>query len=111
MAQRSFFLFGPKGFQMYNLSQLPIDISGLNTGQQMLALRQYVGGEGIGWKVAWSDRMVYMYTTPLLIAIAYVWLRRQREVQPLSLLSFMLLLLPMAIDGGTHWLSDLAGIG
>lgn len=111
MAQRSFFLFGPEGFQMYNLSQLPVKAVGLNTAEQMLVLRQYVGGESIGWKVAWSDRMVYMYTTPLLIAVAYVWLRRQRDVHPLSLLAFVLLLLPMAIDGGTHWLSDLAGIG
>ncbi len=111
MAQRSFFLFGPKGFQMVNLNRLPVDISDLNTGQQMLALRHYIGSESVGWKVAWSDRMVYMYTTPLLLAIGYAWLRRRREVRPLSFLAFMLLLLPMAIDGGTHWLSDLAGIG
>ena len=96
---------------MYNLSQLPVDTAGLNTGEQLLTLRQYIGNESIGWKVAWSDRMVYMYTTPLLVAVAYSWLRRRRDVQPLSLLAFVLLLLPMAIDGGTHWLSDFAGIG
>lgn len=111
MAQRSFFLFGPEGFQMYSISQLPIDVSTLNTGQQMLALRQYVGNADIGWKVAWSDRMVYMYMTPLLVAIGYAWLRQHKEIKPLSLIGFGLLLLPMLIDGGTHWVSDFSGIG
>ena len=38
------------------------------------------------------------------------WPLRKR-LKPLSLWAFALLLLPIGIDGGTHFLSDLAGIG
>jgi uncharacterized membrane protein len=111
MAQRSFFLFGPRGFQMYGLNELPVDLRGLTPVQAQLALRLFLGSDGLGWKVAWSDRMVYMYTAPLLVALGYATLRRRGPVRPLPLWGFLLLLLPMALDGGTHWLSDLAGIG
>jgi uncharacterized membrane protein len=33
-------------------------------------------------------------------------LRHWRAIRPLHWISFGLLLLPMAIDGGTHWISD-----
>ena len=111
MAQRSFFLFGPGGFQMYNISELPIDMSGLSQGARILALRGFIGNPQMGWKVAWSDRMVYMYTAPLLVAVVYALLRLRGPVKPLSLWAFVLFLMPMAIDGGTHWVSDFAGIG
>ena len=111
MAQRSFFLFGPKLFQMYNLSDLPVQVTGLNQLNQMLVLRNFVGNDQLGWKVAWSDRMVAMYTAPLLVAIAYAFLRKLGSVKPLTLWGFALLLVPMAIDGGSHWVSDFAGLG
>ncbi len=111
MAQRSFFLFGPQGFQMYNIAELPINVAGLSGGERLLALRHFIGSEAMGWKVAWSDRMVYMYTTPLLLAIGYALLRRRVKIRPLGWRAFFLLLLPMLIDGGTHWISDLAGVG
>jgi hypothetical protein len=34
-----------------------------------------------------------------------------KRLRPLSLWAFALLALPMALDGGTHFLSDFAGIG
>src|SRR5574341_421608 len=108
MAQRSFFLFGPGGFQMYGLDQLPVDSSG---PMGILNLRAFVGTPEMGWKVAWSDRIVYMYTAPLLAALVYAILRRRGPVRPLSLWVFFALLLPMAIDGGTHMISDLGGLG
>lgn len=111
MAQRSFFLFGPKLFQMYNIADLPVKVSGLNQLGQVLALRNFIGNDQLGWKVAWSDRMVSMYTAPLLVAIVFAFLRRRGPVKPLSLWAFVLLLIPMAVDGGAHWVSDLAGIG
>jgi uncharacterized membrane protein len=110
MAQRSFFLFGPAGFEMHNIADLPVKTAGLSLSEQMLAFRRFTGSEALGWKVAWSDRMVYMYTTPLIVAIAYAF-ARHRRVKPLPVWAFFLLLLPMAVDGGTHWLSDLSGIG
>jgi uncharacterized membrane protein len=111
MAQRSFFLFGSGGFQMYNLTALPIQLSGLSEGRRILALRSFIGNPQMGWKVAWSDRMVYMYSSPLLAIILYGFARTRIRVRPISLWIFGLLLLPMAVDGFTHMISDFAGIG
>ena len=55
LPQRSFFLFGPK--VMYPLAE--IQAAWANTTDP-LALRQFVGNPAMGWKVAWSDRMVSM---------------------------------------------------
>jgi uncharacterized membrane protein len=105
MAQRSFFFFGDK--IMYNIDELPITTSG--TATDMLVFRQYKGDEQFGWKVAWSDRMVYMYGSIWLMALLYAILRRYRQPRPISLFLCVLLVLPMAIDAGTHFLSDLDG--
>lgn len=72
-----------------------------------LVLRQFVGNTAVGWKVAWSDRMVYMYTSPLLFGFVFWPLRRR--LKPLSLRNFLLFLLPMAVDGTTHIVSELFG--
>jgi uncharacterized membrane protein len=74
-----------------------------------IVLRQFIGNAEMGWKVAWSDRMVSMYTSLLLFAWLYWPLRRR--VQPLPFWAVIALLLPMLIDGLTHMVSDRAGIG
>ena len=104
MAQRSFFLFGQDS--MYNTDQLPVTLTG--TGDDALTLRHFKGTDELGWKVAWSDRMVYMYGSVWLAAFIYALLRK--KLRPLSPIWFAVLLLPMVIDGGTHFLSDLSGI-
>ena len=111
MAQRSFFLFGPAGLQMYNIAGLPLQLSGLSEGARLLALRNFIGNAQMGWKVAWSDRMVSMYTSPLLAAILYGLMRTRIRIRPISMWMFGLFVLPLAIDGLTHMLSDFAGIG
>ena len=74
-----------------------------------LILRQFIGNSEMGWKVAWSDRMVSMYTSILFAGLFYGFIRKR--LKPLSFWMFAILLLPMVIDGGTHMISDLAGIG
>ncbi|MAS35408.1 MAG: hypothetical protein CL610_15465 [Anaerolineaceae bacterium] len=106
MAQRSFFLFGQQ--PMYNLADLPLSLTG-TTATDMLTLRSFLGSPVLGWKVAWSDRMVYMYGAALLAGIAFAVLRHRRLVRPLGLLPFALLLAPITIDGATHLLSDFNG--
>ena len=63
----------------------------------------------MGWKVAWSDRMVSMFTSLWLFGI--LWGVVKNKIKPLSWWGLVLLLLPMAIDGTTHFFSDLAGFG
>ena len=104
LPERSYFLFGEKA--MYSLSE--IQAAWQNTTDPFV-LRQFIGNPEMGWKVAWSDRMVSMYTSILLGGLLYGLLRQR--FKPLSFRKFAILLLPMVIDGSTHAASDLAGIG
>ena len=104
LPQRSFFLFGPKA--MYTLDEIQ---AAWTVTDNPLILRQFVGDAHMGWKVAWSDRMVSMYSGLLFAGLLYGLLRKR--LRPLPLWGFALLILPMAMDGATHMLSDLAGIG
>jgi uncharacterized membrane protein len=104
MAQRSFFLFGEHG--MYTLDQLPVALTG-NTGTDTLLLRNFRGNDVWGWKVAWSDRMVSMYTGIWLVGVVYWGISHVRPQKPISIWLFGLLALPMVIDGGTHMVSDM----
>ena len=91
---------------MYGLSQ--IQMVWQNTFDPFV-LRGFIGNPEMGWKVAWSDRMVYMYTS--LFVFAWIWWFLRRRVKPLPWWGLILFLLPMAIDGVTHTISDFAGIG
>ena len=104
LPQRSYFLFGQK--PMYPLKE--IQSAWQNTINPMI-LRQFIGNESMGWKVAWSDRMISFYTSIWFFAVA--WFPLRRKVKPLSWWGFFLLLLPMALDGGTHMISDFFGMG
>ena len=104
LPQRSFFLFGPK--PMYSLAEIQ---SAWRATLDPVILRQFIGSPGMGYKVAWSDRMVSFYTSIPLGALLWWPLRRRFRPMPLWLLA--VLALPIAIDGGTHFLSDLSGIG
>jgi uncharacterized membrane protein len=104
LPERSYFFFGEK--TMYSLNE--IQAAWQNTVNPLI-LRQFIGNETMGWKVAWSDRMISFYTSLWLFAI--LWFPLRRKVKPLSWLGFALLLLPMILDGGTHTVGDFAGIG
>ncbi len=103
LPERSFFLFGPK--TMYTLAEIQY------RWQQTVdpaILRQYIGDPSVGWKVAWSDRMVALYTSILLFA--WLWWPLRKKIRPLHLYGFVLLALPMVIDGTSHMISDLSGL-
>ena len=104
LPERSFFLFVKQ--TMYSLPEIQ---KAWRATDDLLVLRQFIGNLQMGWKVAWSDRMVAMYTSTFLFSLLYGFVRKR--LKPLSLWGFALLLLPMAVDGGTHLVSDLAGIG
>jgi uncharacterized membrane protein len=104
LPQRSYFLFGPQF--SYSLAEIQ---AAWQMTDNPLVLRQFAGSPEIGWKVAWSDRMVSMYTGIWLWAALY-WPLRAR-VKQLPLWGFAVLALPMVLDGGSHAVSDFAGIG
>ena len=104
LPQRSFFFFGMQS--MYSLN----DIQAIwQDTTNPLILRQFIGNPDMGWKVAWSDRMVYMYTS--ILVFGGKWWILHRKVKPLPWWGFIILLLPMAFDGTSHLISDFAGIG
>lgn len=104
LPQRSYFLFGPK--VMYSLTEIQ---AAWQPTHDAAILRQFIGNPAMGWKVAWSDRMVAMYTTVFIASLLFGLVRTR--LKPLSLRGFALLVLPILFDGGTHALSDRAGIG
>ena len=104
LPERSFFLFGEK--TMYSLNE--IQAAWQDTIDPM-TLRKFTGNELMGWKVAWSDRMISFYTGVWVFAA--LWYPFRHKVKPLAWWRFALLLLPIILDGGTHMFSDLAGIG
>jgi hypothetical protein len=104
LPERSFFLFGSK----FTYSLAEIQAAWQNTNNPFI-LRQFIGTQEMGWKVAWSDRMVSMFASLWLFGI--LWWPFRRKLKPLPLWGLVLLLLPMALDGGSHFFSDLAGIG
>lgn len=104
LPERSLFFFGEK--TMYSLEE--IQAVWQDTINPMI-LRQFVGNETLGWKVAWSDRMISFYGGVWLGALLWYPFRRRAKI--LSWWGFGLFLLPIIVDGGTHTLSDFAGIG
>jgi uncharacterized membrane protein len=104
LPQRSFFLFGPQ--PMISLSE--VQAAWQNTNNPAI-LRQFIGNAQLGYKVAWSDRMVSAYTSILLGGA--LWYLLRRRVRTFPIWAVALLALPMLVDGGTHMMSDFAGIG
>lgn len=102
LPQRSFFLFGPRA--MVSLGD--IQAAWQDTNNPYI-LRQFIGNPDMGWKVAWSDRMAYMYGSLIPWAALY-WPFRKR-IRNLPWWGLVLFLLPMAVDGSTHMFSDLSG--
>ena len=104
LPERSYFLFGSH----FTYSLADIQNAWQNTNNPII-LRQFIGNPEMGWKVAWSDRMVSMFTSLWLFGLIWWPLRRKLKVLPWW--GLVLFLLPMAIDGTSHFVSDLAGIG
>lgn len=104
LPQRSFFLFGERF--TYPLEDI---LAAWNGSADAASLRQFIGNPVMGWKVAWSDRMVSMYSSILLFA--WLWYPIRKSLPRLRWQGLLLFILPMAVDGISHLVSDLAGMG
>ena len=104
LPERSYFLFGPK--ISYSIPEIQ---SVWKVTLDPLVLRQFTGNSAMGWKVAWSDRMVSMYMSTWLLAL--LWWPLRKRIKALPWWGLVLFLLPMGIDGTSHLISDLSGIG
>jgi uncharacterized membrane protein len=104
LPERSYFLFGTK----FTYSLAEVQRAWQDTNNPLI-LRQFIGNPGMGWKVAWSDRMVSMFTSLWLFSL--LWWPLRKRLKQLPWWGFVLFLLPMVVDGTSHFFSDLAGIG
>lgn len=104
LPERSWFLFGSR----FTIGAA--EVRRLVGSNDVLWLRRFVGGPGVGWKLAWSDRMVSFYGGWLAFGLLYAALRGR--MSGLGWRGAVALMLPMVVDGGSHMVSDiLGGIG
>ena len=103
-ANRSFFLFGTKA--MYSYTELGSVVPDADT---WLGLRAFIGTAELGYKVAWSDRMISMYGGIFLGGLLFVLLRHR--IKPPRWRILLLMLVPIVVDGVTHMISDVTGVG
>jgi len=87
-AFRSFFVFGPAA--TYGPDVLS-DLVGLDH------VFGFVGSPSLGYKIAFCERDLAIYTTVLLAGLTYGHVRRR--LAGLSLTAYGLMILPMALDG------------
>jgi hypothetical protein len=106
LPQRSWFLFGPR------LTYTLPEIQAVWPAPSTVQLRTFIGTPEMGWKVAWSDRMLSWYTLTAVWGAVYWLLRRARvTVKPLRWSLLVLALAPLVLDGLSHMANDiLAGM-
>jgi uncharacterized membrane protein len=105
LPQRSYFLFG-------NQLMLPLkDILTAYPVQDPLLLRPFIGTADLGWKVAWSDRMVSLYTPLFVGGVLFALSRGQwRRWGPMPVRAWVLAFVPLAVDGLSHLVNDVSGL-
>ncbi len=107
LPQRSWFLFGPQF--IYTRDEILLAWTGTTElSGPLLTMRAFIGAPEMGWKVAWTDRMISFYGGWLLVGLIYALLRDRWR--GLSLRWAIVLMLPLFFDGFTHMLSDLGGL-
>lgn len=102
LPERSWFLYGAK--VSYTKAEIGLvwDIS------NELVRRGFIGTPEMGWKVAWSDRMVAMYASIFAFGLVYALLRQSGiTLKGIPWWAFLLLITPMGIDGTTHLINDM----
>jgi uncharacterized membrane protein len=96
LPDHSYFLFGPS---------LHSPDAGTDRGRHggvasLFVERAFIGSPEVGWKVALCQRDVAIYAGVLLAGISYAFVRRR--VRPLPFKLFVVLVIPMAVDGLTQ---------
>jgi uncharacterized membrane protein len=103
LPERSYFLFGPHSVDTYPRAQV------IAWGANPNHLRGFVGNTQVGFKLGMAERNTAIYTTFFLAGLAYGLLRKR--LPHLRWPLFVLLILPIALDGGSHLVSEVTGLG
>jgi uncharacterized membrane protein len=97
LPERTFFLFGPQ--PSYTLDELWAR-GVVDPADGLLTRQRFLGAAQIGWKMAICERDIAMYGTLFVGGLLFGLLRKR--LRPLSLLGYVLCLVPMFIDGSTQ---------
>ncbi len=103
LPQRSYFLFGPNGIDTYSKAQV------IAWGADPGHMRAFVGNSAIGFKLGMAQRNTAIYTTLFLVGLAFGLVRGR--LRALRWPVFLLFALPMVLDGGSHAVSEITGLG
>jgi uncharacterized membrane protein len=94
-ASRSFFVFGPRAIYSHDaLEALGVDPY------------RFAGDHGLGWKMGYCERDLAIFAGLLVFGALYALRLRPAGLRPAGYLTFVLLALPMALDGGTQLLGQ-----
>jgi uncharacterized membrane protein len=104
LPQRSYFLFGQK--LMYPLDRI---LSSWPEATDFFGQRAILGDPIFGYEVAIASRCSAIYPAILLVGLLFGLTRRR--IKPLSLIGALVLSLPMALDGVSHIISEVTGLG
>jgi hypothetical protein len=103
LPQRSYFLFGDVGLvHTYSLEQV------LTWGADPQNLRAFVGNAEIGYKMALNERMTAIFTAIVAGGLGWGFARTRFRLRPIG---FILLTMPLLLDGLSHMLSENSGAG
>lgn len=113
LPDHSYFFFGGEAVP----SVATLEAGGMQAGLGLLGQRRFIGTPLIGYKVALCQRDVAIYGSIFVAGLVYAVVRK--HVKPIPLKLFVILLIPMAIDGLTQmfglrtsnwWLRSVTGI-
>jgi len=104
LPQRSYFLFGQQ--LMYPLEKI---LSAWPGATDFFEQRAILGDPIFGYKVAIGNRCSAIYPSILVLGLLFGLARKR--IRPISFPIFLALSLPMALDGGSHIVSEVARLG
>jgi uncharacterized membrane protein len=96
LPDHSYFLFG----EQLTPSLATLEAGGMPPGQGLLEQRHFSGNELLGYKVAICQRDVAIYLAVLVAGLLFGLVRRR--LPTLRFRWYLLLLIPIALDGGTQ---------
>ncbi len=97
LPERTFFLLGPQA--SYTLDELWA-LGWVDRADDIFARQRFLGAMQVGWKMALCQRDIAMYGALFVGGLLFGLLRAR--VRPLSLLGYLLCLVPIFVDGGTQ---------
>lgn len=111
LPQRSYFFFGENDTLFATYEQDVVVAHGADPTND-LTMRRFIGDPELGYKAANAHRLSALYFGALLGGLVYALARRWKpNLGPIPLWLLALMTIPMAIDGTSHLISEITGLG